>query len=201
MKKLLIPTLVFSAAVCGKSALAQQPSAPQPAPQPRTQTMTVAVPLPMPPAVDVDIREQADAPVHLSVDEAVKGRMPGTPLKVRNDSGSTLAAYVLRADVEPYGFNQVVIVGPKGLAAGETKVQGLAPWNVREGSPKQVVSVDYVQFTDGKTWGEDSLGRSKDVAAFLKGRNEALAHLEEMLAGQDATDIHRALDLYSSSSF
>jgi hypothetical protein len=64
-----------------------------------------------------------------------------------------------------------------------------------------VVSVDYVHFADGRTWGEDSLGRSKHVAAYLKGRGEALARLQEMLVGQDATDIYRALDAFSSASF
>jgi hypothetical protein len=155
----------------------------------------------MPSAVEVDIREQPDSPINLAIDEAIKGRMPGTPLKVRNDSGSTVAAYVLRVDVEPYGLSQMVILGSKGLAVGEARVQALPMSNYREGSAKPVVSVDHVQFTDGKTWGEDTLARSKHVAAFLKGRNEALGRVQEMLVGQDATDVNRALDVFSSSSF
>jgi hypothetical protein len=162
----------------------------------------MGVPIPLPPSVEVDIRDQPDSPIHLSIDETLKGRTPGTPLKVRNDSGSSVAAYVLRVDVEPYGYNQMVFVGPKGLAVGDARVQGLAPWNNRDGTPsKHTVSVDFVQFTDGKTWGEDSIGRSKDVGAFLKGRNDALARLQEMLVGQDATDINKALETYGSSSF
>lgn len=159
------------------------------------------MPLPIPAAVEVDIREQPDSPLRLSVDPAVKGRIPGTPLNVRNDSGSTIAAYVLRVDIEPLGLSQMVIVGPKGLGVNDSKVQALPMANYREGSGKPVVSVDHVQFIDGKTWGEDSLGRSKHVAAYLKGRNEALIRLQEMLAGQDATDINRALDAFSSASF
>jgi len=201
MKKFLsILSFVYVSAL-GSSTAAQERTAPPPAPQPRIMTSTMPVPFPIPPAVDVDIREQADSPIHLTVDEAVKGRIPGTPLKVRNDSGSFVAAYVLRVDVEPHGLNQMVIVGPKGLAVGETKVQALPTSHFREGSARPVVSVDYVQFADGTTWGEDSLGRSKHVAAYLKGRNEALARLQEMLAGQDATDINRTLDAFSSSSF
>jgi hypothetical protein len=97
------------------TAAACSAPAPQP-PQPRTGTAiaTMGMPLPIPSAVEVDIREQPDAPIHLTVDEAVKGRMPGTPLKVRNDSGSAVAAYVLRVDVEPFGLNQMVVVGQKG---------------------------------------------------------------------------------------
>jgi len=161
----------------------------------------MTVPLRIPPAVDVEIREQPDSPIHLSVDDAVKGRMPGTPLKVRNDSSSVVAAYVLRVDVEPFGLSQMVIVGPKGLVVGDARVQALPMSNYREGTAKPVVSVDYVHFADGKTWGEDGLGRSKHVAAYLKGRHEALARLQDMLAGQDATDINRVLDTFGSSSF
>jgi hypothetical protein len=95
----------------------------------------------------------------------------------------------------------MVILGSKGLPVGEARLQGLPMSNYREGSAKPVVSVDHVQFADGKTWGEDTLGRSKNVAAFLKGRNEALARLQEMVAGQDATDINRSLDVFASSSF
>jgi len=161
----------------------------------------MAMPVPLPRPLDVDIREQADSPIHLSIDEPIKGRIPATPLKVRNDSGSVVAAYVLRVDFEPFGLNEMVIVGPKGLAVGESRVASLPPANVREGTSKPVLAVDYVQFADGTSWGENSLGKSKDVAAYLKGRNEALAKVQEMLAGQDATDVNRVLDVYSSSSF
>ncbi len=198
--------VAFSSSVFGQQPPAPQRPAPQasPAPGPRigSATATMGVSIPLPPPADVEIRDQPDSPIHLTVDDALKGRMPGAPLKVRNDSSSTVAAYVLRVDVEPYGYNQVVILGQKGLTVGDARVQGLAPWNNRDGSsPKHAVSVDFVQFADGKTWGEDSLGRSKDVAAYLKGRNETLARLQELLVGQDATEINRALDVYGSSSF
>ena len=184
------------------AAHAQERPAPSPTPQPRAMTSMMAVPLPLPAAVDVDIREQPDSPIHLTVEEAVKGRgMPGTPLKVRNDSSSIVAAYVLRVDVEPFGLGQMVITGPKGLAVGDARLQALSMLSHREGSVKPVVSVDYVEFADGKTWGEDSLGRSKHVAAYLKGRNDALARLQEMLAGQDATEINRSLEAFGSASF
>ena len=200
MKKFLSVLSVVYCVLLGANAFGQDRTSPPP-PQPRIMTSTMTMPLPMPPTVEVDIREQADSPIHLTVDEAIKGRMPGTPLKVRNDSGSTVAAYVLRVDVEPYGLSEMVIFGSKGLAVGDARVQALPMSNYREGTAKPVISVDHVQFTDGKTWGEDSLGRSKNVAAYLKGRNDAIARVQEMLAGQDATEINRSLDTFGSSSF
>ena len=159
------------------------------------------MPLPLPATVEVEIKEQTDSPIHLTVDDAVKGRLPGTPLKVRNDSGSIVAAFVLRVDGEPFGLGQMVITGPKGLAVGDARTHGLSMLNNREGTSKPVVSVDYVQFTDGKTWGEDSLGKSKHIAAYLKGRSDAFARLQELLAGQDGSEIYKALETFSSASF
>ena len=198
--------LLFVVAVCS-SVYGQDVAAPRPTPQrqvvtsPTSTTSTMSVPMPMLHAVDVDIKEQSDCPLHVTVDEAMKGRMPGTPLSIRTDGRGVVAAFVLRADFEPFGMNQMMFLGSKGLAPGEARPIPLPMANYREGTAKPVVSVDYVQFADGTSWGEDTLGRSKDIAAFLKGRNEALARLEEMLVGQDATDVHKTLDVFSSSSF
>ena len=193
-------TVVFGAALCSHT-FAQDRPAPSPSPRPRSASATMAVPLPIPPAVEVDIREQPESPIHLAVDDAVKGRLPGTPLKVRNDSGSVVAAFVLRVDVEPFGLGQMVIAGPKGLPVGDARTHGLSMMNYREGAAKPVVSVDFVQFADGRSWGEDSLGKSKNIAAYLKGRGDALSRLQELLAGQDASEIYKALETFSSASF
>jgi hypothetical protein len=201
MKKLSFPLGIVCCASFCAFVNAQERPAPSPATQPRIATATMAVPLPIPPTVEVDIRDQPDSPIHLSVDDAVKGRLPGTPLKVRNDSGSVVAAFVLRVDVEPFGLGQMVIAGPKGLAVGDARTHGLSMINYREGSAKPVVSVDFVHFADGKTWGEDSLGKSKNIAAYLKGRADALSRLQELLAGQDASEINKALETFSSASF
>jgi len=201
MKKFSLPlSFVFFTALCSFS-FAQERPAPSPAPQPRTATAMMAVPLPLPPAVEVEIKVQADSPINLTVDDAIKGRLPGTPLKVRNDGGSVVAAFVLRVDVEPFGLAQMVIVGPKGLGVGDARTHGLSMMNYREGSARPTVSVDFVQFADGKTWGEDSLGKSKHIAAYLKGRGDALARLQELLAGQDGSEIYKALETFSSASF
>ncbi len=196
------PTFILSvitAAVLGTAAIAQE--RPAPAEPPRIATMTMGVPLPLPPPVDVELREQPDSPIHLTMDTGLKVRMPGTPLKVRNDSASTVAAFVLRIDVEPYGQNQMVVLGQKGLPVGESRFQGLSIPPGREGTPKAVVSVDYVQFIDGRSWGEDTLGRSKNVAAYLQGRSLAVTRIREALAGRDGTDIDRVLDTFGSAGF
>jgi len=71
LKKFLLFSLACGAAVCSIT-FAQERPAPPPASQPRTgtATATMGMPLPIPSAVEVDIRDQPDAPIHLTVDEA-----------------------------------------------------------------------------------------------------------------------------------
>ena len=164
-------------------------------------TSTMGFPLPMPGPVDFDIKDQQDSPLRLVKDEKIAGRLPGSPVMVRNDGGSTIAAFVLRVDVEPFGGNQVVILGRKGLSVGDSRVQSAGMPRVPDGAAKPVVSVDYVRFADGTSWGEDSLGRSKALIAYLEGRTLALTRLDQLLAGQDATDFNRSLDVFGSAGF
>ena len=170
----------------------------------RSETATLSMPLPMPPPLDIDIRDQPDSPLQLAIDDKVRGRMPGSALTIRNTGSSAITAFVLRLDVEPYGLNQMVILGSKGLGIGESRIHGLsAP---RFGTPgqssaKPVASVDHVRFADGKTWGEDSLGRGKHIAVYLDGRSLAMSRLNELLVGRDDTDFRKAFEVFGSSSF
>jgi hypothetical protein len=167
-----------------------------------SSSSTMAVPLPIPPAIEFDIKDQPDSPLKLIVDQKARGRLlPGSPMTVRNDGGSTIAAFVLRVDIEPYGMNKMVIVGPKGLGIGQTLIHGLGMSRFDDNPAKPVVSVDYVQFADGTSWGEDSLGKSKNVSAYLKGRALALERLQQLLVGQDDTEIRKTFDVYGSSGF
>ena len=194
MKKL--PTLfrsLFAVAIFGSAAFGQV----------RSETATIGIPIPLPPVLDVVVRQQADSPLQLNVDEKAKGRLPGSPLTVRNTGASSIEAFVLRIDVEPYGYNQMVVLGPKGLGIGESRMQGVrAPTpNADPAASRPIVSVDLVRFIDGTTWGEDSLGRSKHISAYVEGRSTAMKRLNEMLAGRDDTDFKTAFDVFGASTF
>jgi hypothetical protein len=156
----------------------------------------------MPTPIEFEIKEQVDSPLRLLVEPMPAGRMmPGSPVTVRNDGGAVIAAFVLRADVEPHGMNKLVIVGPKGLALGQKLLQSMGITRFDESPGKAVLSVDYVLFADGSGWGDDSLGMGKHAAAYLKGRALALERLETLLVGQDDTEIKRSLEVFGSSSF
>jgi hypothetical protein len=186
-------SLLFWVAMLATTALAQS----------RTATATLGMPLPIPPSIELEIRDQPDSPLQLSVDRKAAGRLPGSPLTIRNVGGSPIAAFVLRVDVEPYGMNQIVILGTKGLGIGDSRIHGVSAPRIRPGDEmaKPGTSVDFVRFADGKTWGEDSLGRSKDIAAYIEGRNAALARLDTLLVGHDDSDLRRAFEVFGASSF
>lgn len=186
-------SLLFGIALFASTALSQVKSA----------TATMGVPIPLPPPLELEIRDQPESPVQLVIDRKAAGRLPGSPLTLRNVGSAAIAAVVLRVDVEPYGLNQMVILGTKGLGIGESRLHGISAPRTRseDEARKPGVSIDFVRFVDGRTWGEDSLGRSKDVAAYLEGRSVALKRLEELLVGNEDSDFKRAFDVFGASSF
>lgn len=150
--------------------------------------------------VDFEIREQPGCPLKLLFDDKLKD-LPGSPVTLRNDGESTIAAAVLRVDLDSDGRNSMTIFGNTGLAAAQTRTVGLSAPRSSEVSGRPIVSVDFIQFVDGRTWGADSLGRSSHIRQFIEGRDLALKRLFELIAGQDDTEIRRALAIGGGASF
>jgi hypothetical protein len=80
---------------------------------------------------------------------------------------------------------------PNSLQAGEVvheRVRSI-PVDSSDGTPlKFKLSVDYVLFTDGSSWGPDTLKESRQVLGTLLGHDQALLALRDMLdqKGPDA---------------
>jgi hypothetical protein len=152
------------------------------------------------PAVAFDIADQPDAPLAVSIETKVASAMPGAPLRITNNGAATVVAYVLHIKATPRDQSHTTIFG-KGIAPAASHIQGVfipAPAN---GSPRPVVSIDYVQFEDGRTWGDDTLGKSKNVRAYFEGRSLSLSRLKDLLAGQDDTDFMKLIDVPHSTGF
>jgi hypothetical protein len=65
---------------------------------------------------------------------------------------------------------------------------------------KFTLSIDYVEFADGMTWGGDQFGRSKYINAYLTGRNLAITRLKDLLGGTIPDDFQKLLDAFGSYS-
>jgi hypothetical protein len=197
MKKLLL-VLFCTAATGATVASAQTP----PARGERTVSASSTATFPFPiQHVEVEIREQSDSPLRLFVDEKTRGRLPGSPLTVRNDGTSAIAGVIIRVDVEPAGGNTMMMFGTKGLGPGESRMFAPPVGRGPEGGGKPVVSVDFILFSDGRTWGADTLGRSQHAKAFAEGQVLALSRLAELTAGQDNAEIQKAFNVFGASSF
>lgn len=160
----------------------------------------IAVQLPLPPPIDVEIREQLNGPVKLVRNERIRS-MPGLGLEVRNEGVTVAAGLVIRVDAEPYGMNSLVAYGPKGLGPGESKMNSVGMAGLPDQSKRPQVYIDFVLFVDGSSWGDDTLGRSKDLREFVEGRNLAMTRLEQLLAGRSDAEIKQALNVFGASSF
>jgi len=152
------------------------------------------------PSVPFEILDQSDSPLQINVDEKAGRLMSGAALRVTNNSASNVNAFVIRIKGGGSEQNYLVFV-VKGIAPRSFHLQGASIPKVTEGEERPVVSIDFVHFDDGASWGADTLGRSKDVQAFLAGRALALSRLKELLSGQDDSDFMKSIDAFRSSSF
>ena len=107
-----------------------------------------------------------------------------------NTGGKPIEAYVLVNDADDRKDTHITI-GHDKTARAETSVFENADKFMKG---KFTLSDDYIQFSDGTTWGSDECGRSKYVNAYLAGRNLAISRLKEMLGGLIPDDLQKALD-------
>lgn len=53
-----------------------------------------------------------------------------------------------------------------------------------------VLSIDYVEFADGSSWGNDSQGKSQHITGARAGRKAAIKQLKELIKNQNAGDVN-----------
>ena len=166
----------------------------------QTQTGATAVI----PSVSYEIVNQPDCPLNISIYVRMAARTSTAPLRITNNDSSTVTAFVLHVDGGPrLDHSYIVFVTGKtgkGLASGEVRTVAVSVRADPENTVKPVISLDYVLFVDGKTWGADSIGRSKEIKAFINGHDLAVKRLKKLLLDKDNTDFIRAIEPYGSSS-
>ncbi len=152
------------------------------------------------PSVYYEILDQPDCPLNIGIDESLAARMSVAPLNITNADSSNINAYILHVNGGPrLDRSYMVFVHGKGLAPGKSSLRVISVRAMSENEVKPVISIDYVHFADGKTWGADSLGKSKDVKAFLGGHDLASSRLKELLVDKDDTEFIKVIEIGSSS--
>jgi hypothetical protein len=136
--------------------------------------------------VEVSIRPQADSPLRVTfVGESPEElKTPHVLLAVENVSAKPISAYSIGCKLTVWGEE---VVTPGVGATSIAPVAVLNPGDRRsagvpnpERSPVQVW-VDYVEFTDGTTWGPDATKYSEHLAGRRAGMRAEVDRLRELL--------------------
>jgi len=153
-------------------------------------------------SVPYQIANQPGCPLQIGIHERLAARVTSAPLKFTNNDSAAVRAFVVHvSNGARHNYNQLVFLGHKGLATSETRLQSVPVRARADDGGTSVISVDYVQFADGRTWGADSLGRSKDVTSWLAGYDLAVSRLKNLIGDQDDTDFMKAVGIFGTSGF
>jgi hypothetical protein len=148
------------------------------------RAQTTAVEIQQPKVVTIDFAEQPESPLKMAV-----GKSPYTipTIVLSNTDSRPIRGYVLLVDTDGLKTSSINLRLERMIDKEKPYlhlVQGRVPEN------RVTVSVDYVQFIDGGSWGADEVGGSKIITTYLEGRDIAIKRLEAMLteANLDSTE-------------
>jgi hypothetical protein len=135
--------------------------------------------------VPVLVNTKGDAPVELQIahpeSAGVDQYLPEVEVVIINTSDKVVSAYAIRHDV---GLNGQLRAGGVELTRAAAARSLLRPGNSQTASiggtryslpiERLVVSIDFLEFTDGTTWGADTYS-SREVLAGMRAGEEAAA--------------------------
>jgi hypothetical protein len=156
---------------------------------------TVVGPIVMP-QVRVDTPPQTMCPLSISVVDLKLPMMLTVRLSLQNTSDKPIRAYVLVSESGDKKHTRSV-VRPVPVEPGkmtEDIVSGIKNTSVS-------VTLDYVEFADGSTWGSDAYGRSKQIAGYFRGRELAIERLKQLLGDQPQAEFWDQISRSGSYSF
>ncbi len=129
-----------------------------------------------------EFAEQPDSPLRFAVPE----RLVGTPIEISTNSDRAITGYVLHLDYDGQQKLSINMRPERQLVRGRPILQGFGiPTNGQNAVKRVLVSVDYVRFSDGGSWGSDNLGGSRIISTHLEGRDIAIKRLLTMLADEN----------------
>ena len=150
----------------------------------------------------VHVEAQAGAPLRI-LSVKTKWAVPDRTtielfITVENASGKAISAYATRdpadADAEKSRPTCLLIHAPspgKALRAGHS--EGRSTWRGHDPAARLRRMVDFVEFTDGTTWGEDRCGSAERLAASRAGAREARRRLRQLFAAGGADAVVEAI--------
>jgi hypothetical protein len=116
-------------------------------------------------------------------------------LVLQNVSNKSVRAYVLLGQAKTTGKINTYSFATKSLRANEFHESEvfLEREAIRE-SKQLFLSIDYVEFEDGSSWGVDSQGFSKNISGERAGRLAAIRELKNIIIANDVGNLTKLLD-------
>lgn len=146
---------------------------------------------------------QPDCPLHLAVGNSSM-RLPSTPIEISTKDERAINGSVLLIESEGQQQFSINVRPEMPIALGRSAMQGFGmSFGGLKTMEKVSISVDFVRFVDGGTWGSDTAGGSKVIAAFLSGRELATKRLSDLLAESnlDPANFFAPIKAFGSASF
>lgn len=167
---------------------------------PQTKLLNLPDNLPPPPKVNVD--SQPDSSLHITVETKWVNVNPAgieLALKVKNiSSDRAVRAYATRQaftiDEPPHGCFLLNAVKPgKVLQPGQSEVRSTWRGYPLDSSKPILLFIDYVEFTDGSTWGADTCESAQYLAGARAGAKALAERLEKELMNVGAAAVMKSL--------
>lgn len=149
----------------------------------------------------VSVREVSDAPLRIiAVDNNQVKSTPQLDLVVVNISNKPISAYAIRYDVAsgqtPGGVELSIAVLPRAiLQPNQSALTDVGAGELRGDAIDSIlVSLDFVEFTDGSTWGADIHKSAEKIAGQRAGARAALQYLLRISQSKGSSAILEAIE-------
>ncbi|HEX8737986.1 MAG TPA: hypothetical protein VF721_21820 [Pyrinomonadaceae bacterium] len=140
------------------------------------------------PPVKVKILEQKDCPIQITVINVDNSALSAQNIvySLQNISNKPIRAYTLLGNGKNDGK---VVTNSFAIKLFQPSEYEYDDFFVEREIAKEgtiFLSIDYVEFEDGSSWGKDREKKSKEIAGEREGRKAAIRHLKDLIKNQNA---------------
>lgn len=147
--------------------------------------------------VKVEVMEQKDNPLRITVVNVDNSSLSFQDIiySLQNVSNKPIKAYTLLGDGKRGGKVITSFFTAKRFQTGESIIGSLdiERVNITDGEAV-LLSIDYVEFEDGSSWGSDSAEKSEEIAGQREGIKAAIKRLKDTITKQTPESTNNIVD-------
>lgn len=149
------------------------------------------------PPVVAEVIKQKDCPLSITVINVDNSALSfqRVDFVLQNTGNKSIRAYVLLGQAKTTGKINTNSFATKLLQTGEFhNDEVFMERKAIKESGRLFLSLDYVEFEDGSSWGADSQGFSKNIAGERAGRLAAIRKTKDLITSRNLTDLTNLLN-------